>query len=115
MLLVQRGKPLGFRRWSLPGGKLEASETSLDAAIRELWEETQVVAHLLHAVGEFVVEGPDARFVIDCFTGDYVSGMATAGDDAMAVAWVNHAAIQTYDLAPNIAEAVFMARDLIKL
>ena len=38
--LVQRGKEPNKGMWSLPGGKIETGESTLEAAKRELWEET---------------------------------------------------------------------------
>ena len=112
VLLVQRGKALGHGRWSLPGGKLEGSETAEAAAVRELFEETGVVADLKHFVGNFNVYGDQVTFVISCFTGNYLRGEARAGDDAMAVAWVDYRKLAGFDLVPNIETAVRIARDL---
>ena len=39
-LLAQRSKPPGAGLWSLPGGKIELGETYVQAAARELEEET---------------------------------------------------------------------------
>jgi 8-oxo-dGTP diphosphatase len=41
-VLVQRGKEPNKGLWSLPGGKLEGGETTLDGAKRELQEECQI-------------------------------------------------------------------------
>ncbi len=43
-LLVQRGREPNKGMWSFPGGKIEAGEGTLDAAKRELFEETKLVA-----------------------------------------------------------------------
>jgi 8-oxo-dGTP diphosphatase len=115
VLLVQRGSALGRGRWSLPGGKVEADETTLEAAHRELREETGVTAGLSHHVGDFTVELPDLIYVISCFTGAYSGGEAVASTDASAVAWTQWQALEHFELAPNISEAVSRARHLTSL
>jgi 8-oxo-dGTP diphosphatase len=115
VLLVQRASTLGHGRWSLPGGKLEPSETLLEASYRELLEETSVTADLSQHVGDFTVELPDVVYVISCYTGTYLDGEAVAGTDAGAVDWVHWQSIHHYNLAPNIIEAVQLARKLLSV
>lgn len=43
-LLIQRKNPPDAGKWSLPGGKIELGEATLDAAQRELTEETNLSA-----------------------------------------------------------------------
>jgi 8-oxo-dGTP diphosphatase len=112
VLLIQRGSALGRGRWSLPGGKLEIDETSQQAAHRELLEETGVTCDLSRHVGDYSVEMPDVIYVISCFTGAYVGGVAQAGTDAQAVAWTHWQHLDGFALAPNILEAVSLARHL---
>ena len=40
--LVQRGKEPNKGIWSFAGGKIESGERTIDAAMRELWEETRL-------------------------------------------------------------------------
>lgn len=112
VLLVQRGKALGYGKWSLPGGKAEAGETAVQTAARELLEETGITACLSHHVGDFSIEAGNTHFLISCFTGPYEAGMAVANSDAMALCWVNMDDLASYDLAPNILEAVSIAKKL---
>ena len=101
VLLIQRASTLGKGRWSLPGGKLEPGETDLEASHRELLEETGVHAALIHHVRQFDIDTPDVHFIINCFTGPLKSGVATAGTDAGAVAWVHYLELEKFSLAPE--------------
>ena len=116
VLLIKRGKPPGKGLWSLPGGKIELGETALAAARRELFEETQVRADLLHAMGPFEVNhGATVIYAITCFAGLYVSGEAIASSDAAEVAWVYPEALANLKLAPNIMQAIVDAQKLLQL
>jgi len=46
VLLIKRGTAPRKGEWSIPGGRIEASETQRDAALRELFEETGIMAAL---------------------------------------------------------------------
>ncbi|WP_027796002.1 NUDIX hydrolase [Paraburkholderia acidipaludis] len=49
VLLVARGRS----RWSLPGGTIKRSESPLEAAYRELEEETTIAGHALAYLFQF--------------------------------------------------------------
>ena len=116
VLLIKRGKPPGKGLWSLPGGKIELGEAAEAAAARELFEETQVTAKLIEAIGPFEVRRDEVIiYSITCFAGRYVSGEAVAGSDAADVAWVYPQALGGFELAPNIAQAIAEAAKLLKL
>jgi 8-oxo-dGTP diphosphatase len=116
VLLIQRGKQPGKGLWSLPGGKVEIGEQVESAAVRELFEETQVVADLAHAMGPFEVWRDGILiYSITCFAGHYVSGEAVAGSDAAEVAWVYPQALGGFELAPNIAQAIAQSAKVLKL
>jgi 8-oxo-dGTP diphosphatase len=50
ILLVKRGYPPSKGRWSIPGGHVEIGETILEAARRELEEETGIIGEPLGVV-----------------------------------------------------------------
>jgi 8-oxo-dGTP diphosphatase len=52
MLLIRKKRGLGAGKINGPGGRLEAGETPLDAAVREVQEELCVTPLELHACGE---------------------------------------------------------------
>lgn len=53
ILLGKRKAELGKGSWGLPGGKLEFGENPKDCAIRELYEETNLISSIddLHFIG----------------------------------------------------------------
>ncbi len=116
VLLIKRGKPPGRGLWSLPGGKIEIGEQAEAAAARELFEETQITAKLVQAIGPFDVRHDGAVvYSISCFAGLYISGEAVASSDAADLAWVYPQALGGFNLAPNIAQAIAEAAKVLKL
>ncbi|MDR2157663.1 MAG: NUDIX hydrolase [Clostridiales Family XIII bacterium] len=68
--------------WMVPGGAIEEGESSRDAAIREILEETGLIIHvgrLLWHVEE-VTEDRGQRFV-NFFIGQIIGGKAELGED----------------------------------
>ena len=116
VLLIKRSKPPGKGLWSFPGGKIEPGEMSIDAAARELFEETQVIAKLVQAMGPYEIRKDEAViYKITCFAGHYVSGEAVACSDAAEIAWVYPQDLDGLELAPNIAQAIADSQQLLNL
>ncbi|MCA1191679.1 NUDIX hydrolase [Saccharopolyspora sp. 6V] len=92
VLLVQRKWEPFAGRWALPGGFVEDGEEHIDAAVRELGEETGVPASKadLLRVGRYDTPGRDPRgdVVTEAFMAR-VNEMTdpTAMDDAREAAW----------------------------
>jgi 8-oxo-dGTP diphosphatase len=84
VLLIRRGKPPRQGEWSLPGGRIEPGERAIDAALRELREETGVEAEIVGLID--VVDGlfPEAgmHYVLIDYAAIWRSGEPVAGDDA---------------------------------
>ena len=88
VLLIRRGRPPRQGQWSLPGGRIEPGERALDAALRELVEETGVQAEILGLVD--VVDGlfVGHHYVLIDYAARWMSGEPVAGDDAAEAAFV---------------------------
>ena len=61
LLLIQRKNEPCKGKWAFPGGFMDIDETTMDAARRELKEETGLVAGELHRVGIFDAVDRDPR------------------------------------------------------
>jgi ADP-ribose pyrophosphatase YjhB (NUDIX family) len=104
VLLAQRSKGGYIGRWGFPGGHVERGETVIEAAIRELREETGVVADpqgvltVLDEIGRSEVGEVQWHYVLVAVLADWRSGEAVAADDAADVRWVTLADITSGSL-----------------
>lgn len=83
VLLILRDQEPAMGRWSLPGGRLEEGETSAQAVVREVLEETGLVVE----AGELLATIDLGRFLVDDYAVTVVGGELRAGDDAADVRW----------------------------
>lgn len=95
VLLIRRGTPPRLGEWSLPGGRIEPGERAVDAALRELKEETGVDAVVTGLVD--VVDGLfpeiDRHYVMIDFRAEWTGGEPVAGDDAAEAAFHSLSAV----------------------
>lgn len=84
VLLIRRGREPRRGEWSLPGGRIEPGERAVDAALRELREETGVEAEIVGLID--VVDGlfpaHQRHYVLIDYLALWRGGEPVAGDDA---------------------------------
>ncbi|MBI2528535.1 MAG: NUDIX hydrolase [Candidatus Rokubacteria bacterium] len=118
VLLVQRGRPPGEGKWSIPGGLVHLGERLEDAVMREVEEECGVRVALLGVCGviDRVVydeaAGAPARpairyhWVIIDYAARVAGGRLEVGSDAADARWVPVAELDRYDTTAGIADMV---------
>ncbi|WP_039903151.1 NUDIX hydrolase [Acetobacter tropicalis] len=98
-LLVRRANPPDAGLWGFPGGRIEAGETLLQAAERELLEETGMCAKATHVADVFdsLHYGPDGALLfhyiiiaVCCTESAPTLQTPCAGDDALEARWFSH-------------------------
>ena len=93
VLLIRRGQAPLFGEWSLPGGVVECGETLLEAAVREVREETglNIDVGIMLGVYERIIQADDGRvryhYVLIDFLCSQTRGDPKAGSDASDVRW----------------------------
>lgn len=93
VLLVQRSKQPDKGLWGFPGGHVEWGETVLEAAQRELLEETSVTARASHYLDNLDLLRRDengqvvSHYLLVGVACQFQSGTPIAGDDALDARW----------------------------
>ena len=94
-LIVQRAQQPNQGRWGFPGGVLELGETVAEGAMRELAEETGILAEPAGVLNVHDAVSRDAEgrvqfhYVLIAVRGIWRAGEGVAADDAAATAWVS--------------------------
>ena len=109
-VVVAEGRTLVVRKrgaavFQQPGGKPDAGESALDAVVREVVEETGIVADPARFIarGRFTdaaANEPDHTVVADAFLLRLESTAAVAGAEIAELRWIRHDEMTDTPLAP---------------
>ena len=104
VLLIQRGKPPRAGAWSLPGGRQELGETTREAGVREVLEETGIKIEIkgLIDVVDTINRDDSGRvrmqYTLVDYWAEWKSGEPTASTDADDARWVHPEDLPDYNL-----------------
>jgi ADP-ribose pyrophosphatase YjhB (NUDIX family) len=112
VLLIQRGRPPNVGSWSLPGGRLEWGEALVDAARREVLEETSIAIEVGALVEVVELRGEAFHYVVMDYVARPLDETATprAGDDAQDARYVAIDDIDRYGVTDAVARVVRAAQ-----
>jgi len=120
ILLIKRSKAPKPDQWSIPGGMQELGETTCDAAIREVFEETNITItepHFLKVV-DFIERDEDNNikhhYTLIDYMATYQTGSPSPGDDAIDVQWVPIDQISRFKLWSETESIIYTAIEKIK-
>jgi len=110
ILLIKRKHQPFKGQWALPGGFVEYGETTEDAVIREMFEETGLKTKIRHLVGVYSDPHRDTRghTVSVVYSLEICNGEMKSGNDAADVDFfdVNELPSLSFDHAQIIKDAI---------
>lgn len=108
LLLVQRANPPAQGKWSLPGGRQEPDESSIDGVVREVLEETGLVVRVEREVGTVQRQAPsgDTYVIRDFVCTAPTTESVVAGDDASDARFFEIAELGDVDTSEGLLEAL---------
>jgi len=113
VLLVKRGHAPGLGLWSVPGGLVDVGETTVDAARREVDEETGLTVRIAGLVGvlDRVTRDAEGRVRYHWVLIDYLAipestETLTAGSDAAEVRWVTIDEVERLPITEGLMDMI---------
>ena len=111
VLLIKRGTAPRKGEWSIPGGRIEAGESERDAALRELFEETGIMAALESKVATIDAQFEEFNYRLHDYAARWISGEPQFGDDATDARFVAPQELDALGMWPKTREVIETARN----
>ncbi|MGB8817925.1 MAG: NUDIX domain-containing protein [Rhizobiaceae bacterium] len=109
-LLVERANEPGKGMHAFPGGRVEDGEDLVQAALRELAEETALVGSNLVLLRDLLIPGKNGGFHLHVFLAGSASGNLVPGDDALSADWYTLADMSALAVPQSVLD---VARNII--
>lgn len=116
VLLVRRKKEPDAGLWGYPGGHVDLGETALDAAARELREETGVIATPVSYLTNLDIITRDNagvvqhHFLLAAVLCSFESGTPLAADDVSDARWIHVDMLDTVACSADVYAIAVLAR-----
>lgn len=120
VLVVRRANPPLQGQWSIPGGLVEAGETTREAVIREIREETGLIIEPLELIEVFerILRDSDSRVQYHFVVIDYLcrieSGESHPGSDVSEIRWAGFDDLQILGVTPETRAVIKKALNAAK-
>ena len=115
ILLVKRGQQPSRGYYAFPGGRVEPGETDEEAALRELFEETGLLAAEIKPLGTYLIDavrdGLEITYRLQVFAGQDCGGEPRADSDAEEAAFFTLAELDALPVTDSVAE---VCRELLR-
>jgi 8-oxo-dGTP diphosphatase len=120
VLLARRTRGPANALYSLPGGVVEIGETLMEAALRELREETGVIARIagFNTHIEIIERDDDLKvrrlFIIASFAGIWIAGEGETGPEASDIVWADPFGFDGLPVTADLADILRRAYALVQ-
>ncbi len=111
VLLIKRGTAPRKGEWSIPGGRIEAGESEQDAALRELFEETGIMAALETKVATIDANFEGFNYRLHDYAARWISGEPKFGDDAADARFVPKEELDSLGMWQKTRNVIETARE----
>ena len=120
VLVVRRTNPPLQGEWSIPGGLVDTGETTKEAVVREIREETNLTIEPVELVEVFerILRDADSRvqyhFVVTDYLCRLLSGEPRPGTDVSDMRWARVEELQVLGITPETTAVIRKALNAAK-
>lgn len=99
VLIIKENKPFAINKWNFPSGRIEHKEGILDAARREVKEETGLDVKLTGSTGVYnFISSSNDQVILFHFTGEIIGGsLKIEENEIIGSKWIKISELIKYD------------------